>query len=156
MHQHQSSQQLRRGRLLSFKIWHLLLLILLAAFGAYYVSIVGTESALFVIKKASVSYDEQWNKSWATLDCIIKKPDHLAGERYECFIEVEDKFTFGEYNEGDELRFRFQHKQFFGKPIADPRILVMSEFFGLKVLPSKYSDGIYIVVGMDKEADSEH
>lgn len=131
------------------RIWHLFVVIALAAYYAPKIGIFGNYQAVLEVEDLQINLDEQWGKRWATFDCTFERPQHRKGERLHCFIEVDDKFDFGHHKIGDQLIFRYQEKEFWNFEQQDPRQLVLKKFFGLEVLPSKYEDGLYIRVGIE-------
>ena len=135
------------------RLWHLFLLVALAALIIPQMKILGTNRAVMEIEDLQLNLDEQWGKRWATFDCRFHEPSHLTGEPLHCFIEVGPDFTFGKHKVGDKLNFRYQEEEFSGKNAQDPRQLVLKKFFGLNAVPSKFEDGLYIRVGIEDPED---
>ena len=138
-----------RNGAIKIRLWHLFVLVAIAAVTIPQLKIMGVSRAVLEIEDLQLNLDEQWGKRWATFDCRFVEPRELAGQPLHCFIEVDHDFTFGKHKVGDKLNFRYQSDEFMDKKAQDPRRLVLKKFFGLEAIPSKYEDGLYIRVGID-------
>jgi len=138
----------RRRWLPRLRIWHLFIVIALAAWYAPRMTILGNCPADIVIEKMAINHDENWGKYWATFDSRFVGPGFLEDERLDCFIEVPESFTFGDkYKIGDHLRFRYQYRDVGSWKKEDPRQKVIKKFFGINVMGSDDDPGLMYHVG---------
>ncbi len=144
-----------RGSLFRFRLWHIFAIIAVAAWYAPNLTIFGNSLAIVEIEKISVSHDDIWEKHWAILDGRFIAPGFLKRKKLQCFIEVDSDFRFSdEYEVGDCLKFRYQHKEFGSWAKEDPRQIIVREFFGFRVVPMQYDSGLLIRVGQtEKKVD---
>lgn len=128
-----------------FRLWHLFVLVAVAAWFIPEITICGNCQAELEIEVMQVHLDEQWGKRWACLDCRFIKPKHKANESMRCFIEVDEDFSFDQKHQvGDTLRFRYQYKKFGDWEKEDPATIMLGKFFGWDVEPGRFADGLYV------------
>lgn len=114
-----------------FRLWHLLLLVTVCGILAWAFTQIGTTSARYEILELDIRHDQQWDKYWSKIDWKIHLPDHLAGETFTSFIEVDKDFDSAGYAIGNVLRFRFQETPFFNRPAQNPKKVMVKKLFAV-------------------------
>lgn len=133
-----------------FRLWHTFVILAIAAWVIQSIPICGSTPATVQIETMKVTYDDQWRKHWAILECRFIKPkfdpESPLKQKFRCFFAVDESFDFGDqYKIGDKLSFRFQLYDFGPIKKSDPRVRVLDRFFGLKVLPQEYEGSLFVL-----------
>ena len=157
---HEESCDTPTRKYFRFRLWHTFVIVAVAAWVVQNYRICGSTPAVVQIKTMKVTYDEQWKKHWAILQCEFIKPEFdptaKLKQTFRCFFAVEETFDFGDkYSVGDELRFRFQLYDFGPLEKSDPRIRVLDKCFAIKVMPTEYEGNLFVLVSELETKDED-
>ena len=117
---------------MQFRIWHLLLLVMLTAISCWAFTRIGTNSARYEIVEMDMHHDKQWDKYWSRIEWNIHLPTYEKGDSFTSFIEVDKDFKTAGYKAGDVLRFRFQENKFIGRPKQNPKQVLIGKLFSVE------------------------